>query len=189
MVRIEEEAARKQALRQEVRALFKASSEEQRRLWSAGIVSAVERNEAFRRARTVMAFHPLPDEVDLRRLLADCEHEKRFVLPVVEGNDIRLKRYAGDGHLRTGAFGIGEPDGEEWFTEFPSIDLVLVPGVAFTLGGARLGRGKGYYDRFLPQVPQAKLIGVCFPYQVLPDIPLAPHDCLVHEVVTLPPLL
>jgi len=65
-----------------------------------------------------------------------------------------------------------------------SIHFVLVPGVAFSSTGVRLGRGAGYYDRFLPQIPIHRRIGVCFKCQRVEQIPLLPHDEPVAEVVS-----
>jgi len=61
---------------------------------------------------------------------------------------------------------------------------VLVPGIAFTESGARLGRGGGFYDRFLPRAPRALRIGVAFEAQIVESIPLESHDEPVHVIVT-----
>ena len=55
--------------------------------------------------------------------------------------------------------------------------------MSFDLQNNRLGRGKGYYDRFLPLIPQAYKIGVCFDFQRMPGIPAGPHDMKVDEVI------
>ena len=64
-------------------------------------------------------------------------------------------------------------------------DVVIVPGLAFTAGGRRLGQGGGWYDRYLPGVrPDCVLVGVCFDEQVLAELPVEPHDVAVDVVVT-----
>ena len=75
-----------------------------------------------------------------------------------------------------------EPVGKP-FTAFKEIDVAVVPGMSFDMRGNRLGRGKGYYDRFLPKIPQAYKIGVCFPFQKLPGIPADENDMKVDEVI------
>ena len=60
----------------------------------------------------------------------------------------------------------------------------IIPGVAFDRHGARLGRGKGYYDRLLPQLSNAYRIGICFPFQMLEHLPSEPHDVLMNEIVS-----
>ncbi len=63
-------------------------------------------------------------------------------------------------------------------------DVVLVPGLAFTVGGERLGQGGGWYDRFLPEVrPDCTKIGVCFAPQVVESLPVEPHDVRLDHVV------
>ena len=64
-------------------------------------------------------------------------------------------------------------------------DVIVVPGVAFTLDGRRVGQGGGWYDRFLPQRRAGcAMIGVCFAPQILDDVPTEPHDVVLDHVVT-----
>ncbi len=66
-----------------------------------------------------------------------------------------------------------------------TLDLVIVPGLAFTRDGRRLGQGGGHFDRFLPRLPDSCLtIGVCFSEQLVADLPTGAHDVHVHHVVT-----
>ena len=74
-----------------------------------------------------------------------------------------------------------EPTGEP-FTDYEQIDIVLVPGMAFDAAGHRLGRGRGYYDRFLIQTACRK-IGVCFPFQRVAEVPTDDHDVMMDEVI------
>jgi 5-formyltetrahydrofolate cyclo-ligase len=65
-----------------------------------------------------------------------------------------------------------------------SIDCILVPGLAFTSCGRRLGRGGGYYDRTLAEIaPQALALGVCFSLQMVETLPAESHDQSVHYVL------
>ena len=76
-----------------------------------------------------------------------------------------------------------EPTGDP-FTDYAAIDLAVIPGVAFTPDGRRLGRGRGYYDRLLAHFPQSPyLIGLCWPFQLLADLPTEPHDLTMHAVI------
>jgi 5-formyltetrahydrofolate cyclo-ligase len=66
-----------------------------------------------------------------------------------------------------------------------TLDVVVVPGLAFTADGHRLGQGGGHFDRFLPRLRTDCLtIGVCYHEQVVADLPIAPHDVRVRQVVT-----
>lgn len=110
-------------------------------------------------------------------------HEQGYtlLLPTVEGDDLSLHIYEGDHKLDIGmAYGIQESQGP-LFTNYSSIDLAIIPGMAFTREGARLGRGKGYYDRLLQHL-HCPLIGIAFPFQILPYIPTEPHDIAMNEV-------
>lgn len=136
-----------------------------------------------------MAYWPLRDEVDTRPLIRSCyEAGVHVVLPVVEEDELVLRLYEGEERMRPGAFGILEPQGEP-FTAYEKIGRIYVPGMAFTQDGKRLGRGRGYYDRFLMHLhehaasPTPEIIGVCAPGHLLADIPCEKHDWRMHRVI------
>ena len=131
----------------------------------------------------MLLYHSLPDEVDTHGLVRRWSGQKRILLPVVKGEDLELKLYTGDNHLTQGAFRIDEPTGPA-FTDYAAIDLAVIPGVAFDRRGNRLGRGKGYYDRLLPRIPTANTLGLCFPCQLVDQIPTEAHDIPMDEVLT-----
>lgn len=137
--------------------------------------------------RTILLYHSMPDEVCTHQLLKDLHAMgKTVLLPTVQGEDLTLHVYEGDAQLSTGtSFGIQESMGP-LFTDDSHIDLAIIPGMAFTLQGDRLGRGKGYYDRLLPRLT-CPLIGIAFPFQILPNIPTEPHDIRMTEVLTIHP--
>ena len=105
------------------------------------------------------------------------------MLPVVTGDDLELRVYTGPGDLATGAYGMEEPTGA-LFTDYDAIDFIVVPGVAFDRNGNRLGRGKGYYDRLLPRIPSAYKAGICFPFQIVEEVPAETFDIHMDEVIT-----
>lgn len=151
---------------------------------SAEIVAALEAHPAFRAANTILLYHSLKDEVDTHAFIRKWSREKRILLPVVTGDDLELRLYTGPEDLTVGAYGIEEPTGA-LFTDYSAIDLIVVPGVAFDRDGNRLGRGKGYYDRLLPRIPSAYKIGICFPFQVVDEVPAEPFDIRMDEIITL----
>ena len=134
-------------------------------------------------AHTVMMFASLPDEVNSIETLEWLRHaDKQVLLPiVVSDTEMRLKIYNGPASLREGSFHILEPTGDN-YEECEPIDVAIVPGMAFDHHGHRLGRGKGYYDRFLSRVQTYK-IGVCFDFQLLEEVPCNPHDITMNEVI------
>ena len=137
----------------------------------------------LREPQVILAYYALPDEVDTHPILNELVAEGKTVLlpKVLDDTSMELRRYTGPQDLCVGAYHIMEPTGAS-FTDLAQIDLALIPGLAFDAQGHRLGRGKGYYDRLLPRLVHARLQGICFPFQLLDNIPAEPHDIPVHEV-------
>jgi 5-formyltetrahydrofolate cyclo-ligase len=136
--------------------------------------------QEYQRARSVMAFVGFKGEPDTDPLFARLAVEgKRLLLPRVESTGIVV--VDGDSPLVASKFGVHEPTGPP--IDVGEIDLVIVPGLAFTPAGDRLGYGQGYYDRLLPRV-SAPTVGVCFEDQLVDEMPLAPHDVRVGAVVS-----
>jgi len=174
----------KQTLRKHVKAQIATLSMNKRNELSAKIMEELECNPKFCEAKTVMLYNSLPDEVCTHDLIAKWAERKCILLPVVKGDDIEVRRFTAFSNISERAFHIGEPQGAT-FTELGKIDLIVVPGVAFDRLGNRMGRGRGYYDRFLSQnaLSQAWRIGVCFPQQLVESVPTEPHDISMHEVL------
>ncbi len=137
----------------------------------------------LKEARTIVAYYSLPDEVDTHALLDELVADGKIVfLPkVLDDETMELCRYTGRESLREGAFHIMEPTGKT-FTADAQADIALIPGLAFDAQGHRLGRGKGYYDRFLASF-KGKTIGVCFDFQKVAEVPVDAHDVSVDRVV------
>ncbi|MBQ5643046.1 MAG: 5-formyltetrahydrofolate cyclo-ligase [Bacteroidaceae bacterium] len=175
----------KPEIRKWIKALKSARSAEWMKETSREICSRLMADGLWRAAGTVLLYHPLPGEVDTTLLLDNAMNMgKRVLLPKVVGDELELHVYTPD-TLQRGAYGIMEPTGPLFPPNFyPSIDLAVIPGVAFDRHGARLGRGKGYYDRLLPQLSNAYRIGICFPFQMLEHLPSEPHDVLMNEIVS-----
>ncbi len=161
------------------------SKQELRRLIRASHpLTKLSRHPRLADAHIVLLYSALPDEVPTLPLLNRLSTEgKTVLLPrVVSDTDMELRRYTGPNDLEQGAFGIMEPTGE-LFTDYDDIDVAVVPGMAFDREGHRLGRGKGYYDRFLARLPHTYKIGVCFPFQLVDLVPADAHDILMDEVI------
>lgn len=172
----------KKELRKRVRAAVAALSEEQRREQSRSVVEQLERTEEFRRATRIAAFWPLSDEVDIREAVTRWTADKRVYLPVVDGDDMTFVEYRPDAELRQGELGIECPAAGEVVSP-KELDLVIVPGVAFDRAGNRMGRGKGFYDRYLKGTTAAK-IGICLAPQLVDAVPCQPHDVRMDVVIS-----
>ncbi len=134
--------------------------------------------------RVVMAFVGVgtePGTDALLRLLFEQGYE--VGLPRVEGDHIVAVEHRVDSALVVGSYGIPEPVGNAIDPNL--IDLVLVPGLAFTRDGRRLGQGGGFYDRFLPLLREdCMTCGVCFDVQIVDELPIEPHDQTMTFVIT-----
>lgn len=94
-------------------------------------------------------------------------------------------RVAIEDELAPGPYGIPAPPAESGgLREQERFDLVVVPGLAFDLKGFRLGRGGGYYDRFLSRILSRNVVGLAFSWQIVPAVPVDPWDVPVGAIVT-----
>lgn len=171
----------KDELRARIKQLKRVSTRDELATYSEHIVSELETNAHFIKARNIFIYYSLPHEVDTVRLIERIADRKNIILPVVNGNDLILKSH--NGKLRDGAFNIKEPTGDT-IADYSIIDLAIVPGEAFDTAGNRLGHGKGYYDRTLSSLGCHK-IGLCFPFQLFDEIPHDEHDIKMDEIITM----
>jgi 5-formyltetrahydrofolate cyclo-ligase len=155
---------------------------QQRATASATIFHQIEQLALFREARTIALFSALPDEPDTSNALIRWADTHKIVLPRVEGQTMNFYDYT-PGALSRGAFGIAEPTADVPCSA-ATIDLIICPGVAFTPNGNRLGRGRGYYDRYLAIASlHAHTIGVAYAHQIVDALPIEPHDRPMELVV------
>ncbi len=179
----------KAALRQTVLTRLKAKPGAQRAADSAALRAQLspilaELEIGLCRTLNIALYAALPHEVDLLPLLQ--EHpQHRYAFPRCHKE--RLMRFhvvsSPADELCPGAMGILTP--LPHLPEMPpqSIDLLLVPGVAFTAEGARLGYGGGYYDSFIPRCPQARLLALAFEEQMVDALPTEAHDLRLPHLI------
>lgn len=172
----------KAELRQLVRERLRSLGASELAEKSAAIRRLLLAHPAYQQARTVALFAALPSEPHL-----DPLHDggKRFCFPKVNGPDLDFHEVENTASLINGALNVREPSGGRHpRVDLEELDLVLVPGVAFSPAGGRLGRGGGFYDRLLcaPQL-RARRIGICFDLQLFQELPLEAHDREVEEVL------
>lgn len=172
----------KAELRRRIRELLRFSPGE-RAEKSARICEQIAREPAWLQARTVAIFAPTAEEPDVELLWADAAG-KRICYPRVRGAELVFLAVADHGALTLSRWNLREPPDGSASVGLGEIDLILVPGIAFTADGQRLGRGGGYYDRLLasPQLRALK-IGVCFSAQIVEQLPRDAHDMAVDRVI------
>lgn len=177
----------KSQMRARARAALAAVRPQDAEAWSSDLCRRLADAPEYKRARTILAFLPIPGEPDLspacrkavgegkRLCLTRLDWERGTLTPAI----VRSV----DRGLVTGRYGIREPGTDAPHIPPNEIDLVLVPGLAFDESGRRLGRGAGYYDRFLTPLSVAT-IGVAFELQLVPEVPTGPGDAPVGAIVT-----
>ncbi len=142
---------------------------------------------AWTKATSILFFAPTPEELDIWPLVP---------LALAAGKHVALPRFDADSgkyricfvqdsvtELVPGRFGIREPAVHCRLLGQNSLDLILVPGVAFDLQGRRLGRGKGFFDQLLAGL-RGLTCGVAFEEQLVSEVPVAPHDIHLNCILT-----
>jgi len=180
----------KHKIRSHIRKTIKSYSALEKLSKSAIIKAKLFNEEVFQKANVVMFYVSLKDEVSTLTMIDEAINTgKKVCVPVILKEEKRLmageiKDRAID--LERQHFGIYQPK-EGHVKEVPlrDIDLVVVPGIAFDKKNVRLGRGHGYYDRFLCGLPKnTKTIGLAFDFQVVEDLPKDSHDIPVWKTIT-----
>ncbi len=180
----------KHKIRRHIKDKIKACSELEKREKSAIIKDKLFNEEEFKKAKVVMFYVSLKDEVNTLFMIDEAvKMGKRVCVPVILKEDKRL--FAGEikdreKDLERQHFGIYQPKaGHVREVPLDDIDLVVVPGVAFDKNNVRLGRGHGYYDRFLCGLPKKTgTIGLAFDFQVVEYLPVDSHDIPVSKTIT-----
>ena len=174
----------KQLLREEMnfRRLHLCSQEVEE--FSALIGQKLGELKPCKKARSIMGFASIKNEVNLAIFLEQAAKQgKTILLPRVEKGNLAAVEFQGWQSTTRGAFGIREPVGSPYPPK--DIDVVLVPGLVFDFQGHRLGYGKGFYDRFLAALPDTTFIcGVAYEFQIVKDIRPHGQDVPVNWIVT-----
>lgn len=174
---------RKKLLRQEVKRRKSLQGSGDYYDASRKIMSGIEQLAEFINARTVLAYWSVPGEVYTQEFVRKWSEIKQILLPSVDGETMLIKAFKSETPLIPGdLYGIPEPDGPV-FTNYESIDFVIVPGIAFDLKNNRMGRGKAYYDRFLENLEVFRA-GICFDFQLFDEIPADENDIRMDIVIT-----
>lgn len=173
---------RKERLRKKMKHLRRNIGHEVRTAKSQIIANIIEELPLFQNAQTVLLYYPIGREVDSSMLLHKWHNKKVMLLPSVVDHHMELHQYVGHEAMKKGKFGIPEPTTDVWKGE--KIDLILVPGVAFDRQKYRMGRGGGYYDRFLSKHMDVPTIGLAYDFQIVDKLPIQHHDQRMQYIVT-----
>lgn len=189
-------ASEKNALRRYIRQLLKtfASAEDS----SESLYKELVHFEAYQKARSVLLYAALPEEVPTQKLTERCLADNKITaLPKVNGKEmdffILTPSLPISAQIQKGAFGIAEPlpSCRRFVPSENTLPvLAFVPGLAFDRQGFRLGRGGGYYDRYLSAFcgrmrnKNITLVGLCRSIQIMPNVPAEAHDIRMDFLMT-----
>ncbi|MCA9432713.1 MAG: 5-formyltetrahydrofolate cyclo-ligase [Candidatus Omnitrophica bacterium] len=179
----------KNDLRRLLRERRKSLSTSLREKKSGEIAQTLLSHPAYRQARTLAVTYPVGSEVDLLPLIQQrLSNNEPVCLPrTLDRGRMEFHRVGTSlEELKPSKLGIPEPaDNPETLIPPEEIDLLIVPGVGFDPKGNRLGQGGGFFDRYLPRLPErTPRLAVAFEIQIVPSIPSGPHDLPVQEVLT-----
>jgi 5-formyltetrahydrofolate cyclo-ligase len=177
----------KDELRLRLRAVRKALPREAQERRSRAICERVLALPAFEQARTVLGYVAMAGEADPRLLLERAWQDGKIVaLPRIAGSSpgMTLHRVERTDAMEQSNFHFEQPPQSAPLIEPAKVDLVLVPALAADERGYRIGWGKGYYDRLLPNMPQATSATLIYDFQLLAEVPDTPGDVPTHYVVT-----
>ena len=172
----------KQIIRKKILILRQSLPEETVVDLSRKINNRLIQTDIFQEANCIALYYAIDNEVRSSDLINEWSAVKKIVLPVIKGENIHFFSYTGKKNLKRGLYGITEPVSGELVSP-ESIDLFVVPGVAFDYACNRLGRGKGYYDRYLTGIGKP-VVGLCYDFQLIDNLPSEIHDIKMTMVVT-----
>lgn len=162
-------------------------TEAERMSQSLCICKQIAESEEWAAASDVLLYAAMSDEVSLSSLFDDALAKGKTIwLPVVDGDNLLIRRYQKGMTEKTGVFQIEEPTAEAAELspmQYSQLSLAIIPGRAFTEAGDRLGRGKGYYDRFLSNY-KGTTIGVGFSCQMYATLPTDPWDRRLDKIIS-----
>jgi 5-formyltetrahydrofolate cyclo-ligase len=181
--------ALKTALREEAHALRNAQKNKDE--ISRGIVARFLALPEYAAAKTVMFYVDVRSEVRTRNdLQLALSTGKKIVVPYCVDGELELFHLEHMDELQIGMYKILEPREDlraiaSKNVPVEELDLIMVPGVAFDRRGARMGHGKGYYDKLLEHArPDTKLVALAFECQLFPEIPVQEHDIFMDYLIT-----
>ncbi len=178
----------KKALRAEMRLRLKQYDKTAKEKSDRNIFQKLLQHPWIQEAEGIYCYYSMPQEVDTIAFMKEMLRQgKKIALPVCENQN-------GQMHFsQIETLSSDEIIPQVWEIPAPVRDhpadfkkaVILVPGLAFTADGCRLGQGGGYYDRYLHQLPaEFRTIGICYDFMLLETLPCEIHDCHVHQVIT-----
>ncbi len=153
-------------------------SKETIEVYSKEAVKKIQKHPFYIHANHIGIYHPIKKELNILSLTKD---KKQFALPVVHEDDMHYHPYQLGADLVESALNIQEPTVDKIVDD--TLDLLIVPALAVTLDGDRLGYGKGFFDRFIEHHPTIKTLSVVIDFQVIKTLPQMLHDQKIDQII------
>ena len=173
----------KKALRAQIRALKRAMTEEQIVTKSARLGELFAQSELYKNAKTIYGYLPYNQEVRTVAMLEQAIADgKKVAVPKCYGDTMKFIYMDDLSKVESGYAGIPEPVADEPVADDKTA-LVLMPGMAFTSSGDRMGYGGGFYDKFLAAEPDHPTLALCYDFQMVESLPTEEYDIPVDCVL------
>lgn len=180
----------KQGTRQKLLERLLSLTKEEIKRRSKNVENKLSELPIYKQAKVIMVYYPLQGEVNILDKIRKDIGSKRFCFPVMDLKAKNLRIFEStrlDEDFVLGPMAVMQPDTKKTKeVDIKEIDMVIVPGLAFDRQKNRLGRGAGFYDRFLRNItPLTKKVGIAFEFQILENLPAnLSHDQKVDTIVS-----
>ncbi len=174
----------KQKIRAEILEKMRKQSPKERREKSEIIKKKILLLAQFQQAKRIGFYASKEDEVDTWKMMQEVAFFKEIALPRVVKNSLIFFYVKDVKDLKKATYGIYEPQESLDVAQVENLDLIIVPGIAFDFLNNRLGRGLGYYDRFLKKAGRTFKLGLGFGFQIVEKLPVNENDVSLDKVIT-----
>lgn len=173
----------KKELRRQIREQKRAMTEEQIVAASIRLGELFLNCSQYQAAKTIYGYLPYNQEVRTVPMLEQAMKDgKRVAVPKCYGDEMRFIYMDDLSKVEKGYANIPEPIADDPVADDPTA-LVLMPGMAFTTDGKRMGYGGGFYDKFLAAEPNHPTVALCYDFQMVEDLPTEDYDIPVDCVL------
>ena len=179
-------SALKKILRREINLRLKTLSQEDRVNFSRAVTAKFLASTVYKNSEVIMAYLSTAEEIQLNEFISTAlDDGKILAVPFIERREMQAVRLPNLDTLEVGAYKILTVKRDiRKIIDAEKIDCVITPGLAFDAEYNRLGKGGGYYDKFLSRAVNAKKIALAYDCQLVEKVPVAPHDLKVNAVIT-----
>ena len=175
---------RKVDLRKQIKVLLKGMDPDDKSRLDHQVYQHALRHQELTNTKFVYGYMALSWETGTSELIQYFfDHGVNIAFPRVEGSEMEFYRVESMDDLESGTYKIMEPKKYCEKVDWPDA-VIMVPGIAFTRDGKRLGKGGGYYDKYLEKYPGHKTVGFAYDFQLVPELPTDVHDHSVDVMIT-----